>query len=170
MRTISETYTDNPYVLGLLGGGVSVLATLSVSASFAALAGSSPSSETLLTLVAGFTGLHPVALLALRVAAVVYVVLLLPIYEEWFFRDVLWITDKGEAGKSNYFQLAHLLFQSCLFGCTRFGFGSNALSNAHAFLVGAVQGLTFALLREKTGGIKSGVIAHMTQRSLEVFC
>lgn len=98
--------------------------------------------------------------------AVVYVILLVPILEEFFFRDLIykWQEDHALAGEKCAAKVYRVLSNGIIFGAIHFSF-FQGWANVPILAVTMVAGIVFAALRELTGNTRASTVAHCMNNS-----
>ncbi|MBS0628845.1 MAG: CPBP family intramembrane metalloprotease [Verrucomicrobia bacterium] len=106
----------------------------------------------------------------LKSIAVVYIILLVPIVEEWFFRDVMYSWQEGSSLNSDHFssRVFRVLSNGLIFGAFHFSL-LLGWSNVLIVVVSTIAGLVFSLLRELTGDQWSSTVAHSLNNSFVLF-
>lgn len=106
----------------------------------------------------------------LRVFAVVYVTLLVPIVEEWFFRDLIYKMQESEkpAEEPIGARIYRVISSGIIFGAFHFSL-LQGWANIAIVAVSTVAGVVFAVLRELTGDRWSSTVAHSLNNSLVLF-
>jgi len=102
---------------------------------------------------------------ALKILAIFYVVIFVPIVEEWLFRDAIygWQKKEGQASKTY-----RILSNGILFGAFHVNI-FYGIANIPVVAVATFAGIVFAALREKTGNIYASTIAHSINNAVVLF-
>lgn len=105
----------------------------------------------------------------LKSLAVVYVVLLVPIIEEWFFRDLMYKWQESNSpGEKTSARIYRVISNGLIFGAFHFSL-LLGWSNILVVVVSTIAGIVFALLRELRGDRWASTIAHSLNNSFVLF-
>lgn len=102
----------------------------------------------------------------LKLLAVVYVILIVPIVEEWFFRDLLYsFQERGDPHKDAMgLRVYRVISNGVVFGAFHVSL-FQGWANIPILTVTTVTGIIFATLREMTGNIRASTVAHSLNNS-----
>ncbi len=106
----------------------------------------------------------------LKSMAVVYVIILVPIIEEWFFRDLIykWQESVSPPGEKLSTRIYRVISNGLIFGAFHFSL-LLGWSNIPIVIVSTIAGIAFALLREWTGNRWASTVAHSLNNSAVLF-
>ncbi len=105
----------------------------------------------------------------LKSLSVVYVVLLVPIVEEWFFRDLMYKWQESNSpGEKTSTRVFRVISNGLIFGAFHFSL-LLGWSNILVVVVSTIAGIVFALLRELRGDRWGSTIAHSLNNSFVLF-
>ncbi len=106
----------------------------------------------------------------LKSVAIAYIVILIPIVEEWFFRDVLysWQEAKSSSPDKLSSRIYRVLSNGLVFGAFHFSL-LLGWSNIPIVAVSTIAGFVFSLLRELTGDRWASTVAHSLNNSFVLF-
>lgn len=106
----------------------------------------------------------------LKTFAVFYIALLVPIIEEWFFRDLMYKLQESENpnGDKMTARVYRVIANGVIFGAFHFSF-LQGWANILIVVVSTIAGLVFALLRELRGDRSASTIAHSLNNSFVLF-
>ncbi len=106
---------------------------------------------------------------SLEISVTAYAVLLIPIVEEWLFRDVIHSKlEEKIPGNGLSSRVLRVFASGAIFGAVHFGFAPGWM-NILMFVVSAVTGVVFAVLREITGNRWAPTFAHVLNNSFMLF-
>lgn len=106
----------------------------------------------------------------LKSMAVVYVIILVPIIEEWFFRDLIykWQESVSPPGATLSTRIYRIVSNGLIFGAFHFSL-LLGWSNIPIVVVSTIAGIAFALLREWRGNRWASTVAHSLNNSAVLF-
>jgi len=102
---------------------------------------------------------------ALKTLVIFYVVIFVPIVEEWLFRDVIYAFQEKETQASRIYRV---LSNGIVFGAFHVNI-FYGVANIPVVAVATFAGVVFAALREKTGNIYASTIAHSINNAFVLF-
>lgn len=106
----------------------------------------------------------------LKTFAVVYVILLVPIAEEWLFRGRIFGWQQAEEPQKEPMssRVYRVITNSIVFGAFHcslmLGWASLPI-----FLISTVTGVVFATLRERSGGLVAPIVSHSMNNAVVLF-
>lgn len=102
----------------------------------------------------------------LKCLAVIYVILIVPIVEEWFFRDLLYSFQESGHRQQDSLGLCiyRVISNGILFGAFHVSV-FQGWANIPIVTVTTVAGIVFATLREMTGNARASTVAHSLNNS-----
>jgi membrane protease YdiL (CAAX protease family) len=106
----------------------------------------------------------------LKATAVFSIVLLIPIIEEWVFRDLMYSWQEASNANGNRFasRAFRVISNAIVFGAFHFS-PLLGWSNIPIIVVSTIAGFVFSLLRELTGDRWASVVAHSMNNSFVLF-
>lgn len=103
-----------------------------------------------------------------KTAAVMFIVFIMPIAEEWFFRDLIYKRQELGAKENSIGTRAYrVISNGVIFGAFHFHPGRGFM-NIPLIVASTVAGIGFATLREMTGNPRASTIAHILNSSILV--
>jgi len=101
----------------------------------------------------------------LKTFAVLYIILLIPILEEWFFRDLIygWQTENSKE-EIRETKIYRVVSNAVIFGVFHLSL-LNGWANIPIFVASTISGIVFATLREITRNCWASTIAHSLNNS-----
>lgn len=109
---------------------------------------------------------QPFLRVALKICAVAYVTLLIPLIEEWVFRGLLYQQqEKVIQGNDLSKRFIRILTNALIFGAFHISL-FQGWTNLPLVVVSSVAGLVFASLRELTGSWRASAICHILNNTL----
>lgn len=102
----------------------------------------------------------------LKCIAIVYVILIVPIVEEWFFRDLLYsFQENGHRSNDSLgVRVCRVITNGVVFGAFHISV-FQGWANIPIMTVTTVAGVVFAALREMTGNARASTVAHSLNNS-----
>lgn len=160
---------QSSFALGSVGGAVSTsLGYLAYSSSKSLLAASGINTNhprIFLRIYSQFQSIsNSMIQLFAKVSFLFYLVVFIPIVEEWLFRDVIY-SKQVDGGGGRVFRV---LTNAVLFGALHFSLFLG-WSNVPAIAFVTIAGVVFAALRELTGDHRASIIAHSINNCVVVF-
>ena len=113
---------------------------------------------------------NPLLRISLKAIAIVYVILLMPVVEEWFFREWIYRKQLSENFEQDTrVQKAYrILTNGLIFGAFHLG-PFRGWVGIPIFAVSAISGIIFAILREMTQNLWASTIAHSLNNTFVLF-
>ncbi|NGX39665.1 MAG: hypothetical protein KR126chlam1_00998 [Chlamydiae bacterium] len=149
---------------GSVGAGLSLAAEEGAFSLMTRFGADCSSRANYITMVDSLSGVHPLIRVVLKILAFVYLAVLFPIYEEWFFRDALWIEVKEEAP---IYKGLRITSNVAIYGASRLS-PVGGVVNLIAFVGAVAEGVVFAALREWSGSWKVPAVAHVLHSSVRL--
>jgi len=108
----------------------------------------------------------PFLQLILKVALVVYIVLLAPLFEEYIFRDKLWSYQESDKPEQETFgdKAYRVVSNGVIFGAVHLS-PAQGVANIPIFLSTMVGGVVMAALRQWTGNSRAAKVCHVAHNS-----
>lgn len=106
----------------------------------------------------------PLLRTVLKTLAVVYITILIPIIESWFFHNMLysWQETKSDG---LFVRSYRVLTNALIFGAFHYSLFAG-WANIPILVVSTIAGIVFAALREITGNVRATTIAHMLNNTI----
>ena len=104
---------------------------------------------------------------ALKILAVVYTSVFIPILESWLFHDMIytWQERNDELKEGEHIRVFRVISNSCIFGAFHFSIFAG-WANLPILAVSTVVGVIFAALREIRGNNRATMIAHILNNAI----